>query len=95
MAIKNDLALQFFSVLLDVIVLHHDNIHIHFIEKLVEVNYLVLYNFLVCKERGHKSSMDEQGDVPEYRASDSVGLSRISSTSPCKSIHRNQHNNYR
>ena len=49
-AIKNDFALEFVPVLFDVVVLNHNDNHINFIEELVEVKNLVLYDFFVCEE---------------------------------------------
>ena len=50
MAIQNYFTLQLVPVLLNVIVLHHDNHHIHLAEELVEVQNLVLHNGLVGEE---------------------------------------------
>ena len=50
MAIKNDLALQFVPVLLNMIMLYHDDNHINLIEELVETEYLVLHNLLLGEE---------------------------------------------
>ncbi len=50
MAIQNDLALEFVPVLLDVVVLDHNDHHIHLGEELVEVENLVLDNLLLGEE---------------------------------------------
>ena len=50
-AVEDDLAFQLVPVLLDVVVLHHDDHHIHLAEELVEVKNLVLDNLLLGKER--------------------------------------------
>ena len=50
MTIQNHLPFQFAPVLLDVIVLDHDNDHIHFIQELVKVKNLVRHNGLVGEE---------------------------------------------
>ena len=50
MAIKNNLALQLIPVLLDVVVLHHDDNHIYLIEELIKVQNLVLHNLLLSEE---------------------------------------------
>ena len=48
--VKDDFALQFVPILLDVVVLHHDNHHICLVEELVEIRVLVGGNLLVLKE---------------------------------------------
>ena len=50
MAIQNHLALKFVPVLLDVVVLDHNDHHIHLGEELVEVENLVLDNLLLGEE---------------------------------------------
>ena len=47
MAIQDDLTLQFIPILLDLIVFHHDNHHVHIVEELVEVVELVLHDILL------------------------------------------------
>ena len=48
--IQNHLALQLVPVLPDVIMFHHDNHHINFIEELVKIQNLVLDNLLAGEE---------------------------------------------
>ena len=50
MAVENDLVFQLVPVLLDMVVLDHDDYHLYFIEELVEVQNLVLHNLLLCEE---------------------------------------------
>ena len=50
MAVEDDLALEFVPVLLDVVVLDHDDHHIHLVEELVEIQDLVLHQFFVREE---------------------------------------------
>ena len=50
MAVENDLALQLIPILLNVIVLDHNDHHIHLIEELVKVQNLVLDELLVGEE---------------------------------------------
>ena len=50
MAIQNHFAFQFVPVLLDVVVFHHDDHHIHLAEELVEVENLVWHQSLVGEE---------------------------------------------
>ena len=50
MAIQNDLAFKFVPILLDVVVLDHNDHHIHLGEELVEVENLVLDDFFLSKE---------------------------------------------
>ena len=49
-AIQDDLALELVPVLLDVVVLDHNDDHIHFVQEPVEVEDLVLHDFLVGEE---------------------------------------------
>ena len=49
-AIENNLAFQFVPVLFDVVVLHHDNYHVNFIQELIKVQDLVLHDFLLGEE---------------------------------------------
>ena len=51
MAIKDDLPLQFVPILLNMVVLHHDDHHIHLVEELVKIKNLVLYNLFLSEER--------------------------------------------
>ena len=50
MTIENDLALQLVPILLDMVVLDHNDHHFHLAEELVEVQYLVLHNLLLGEE---------------------------------------------
>ena len=50
MAIQDDLPLQLVPVLLDVVVLDHDDDHVHLAQELVEVQDLVLHDLLVGEE---------------------------------------------
>ena len=49
-AVEDDLALELVPVLLDVVVLDHDDDHIDLVEELVEVEDLVLHDLLVGEE---------------------------------------------
>ena len=49
-AIQDDLALELPPILLDVVVLDHDDDHVHFVEEPVEVEDLVLHDLLVSEE---------------------------------------------
>lgn len=49
-AVEDDLALQFVPILLDLVVLDHDDYHVNIVEELVEVRELVLGNLLVFEE---------------------------------------------
>ena len=51
MAVQNDLAFQLVPILLDVVVLDHDDHHVNLVEELVEVENLVGNDFLVGEER--------------------------------------------
>ena len=51
MTVQNHLAFQFVPILLDVIMLYHDDHHINLGEELIEVQNLVLHNLLLRKER--------------------------------------------
>ena len=51
MAIQNHLIFQLVPVLLDMVMFHHDDHHVDFVEELVEVKDLVRDNLLVGKER--------------------------------------------
>ena len=51
MAIQNHLIFQLVPVLLDMVMFHHDDHHVDFVEELVEVKDLVRDNFLFSKER--------------------------------------------
>ena len=50
MTIKNDFALQLIPILFNVVVLHHNNNHIHLIEELVKIQNLVLDNLLAGEQ---------------------------------------------
>ena len=50
MAIQDNLTLQLVPILLNMVVLHHNDYHIHFIQELVEIQNLVLDNLLLGKE---------------------------------------------
>ena len=50
MAIQHHFAFQLVPVLLDVVVLHHDDHHVHLREELVEVEELVLHDGLLGEE---------------------------------------------
>ena len=50
MAVENHLTLQFVPILLNMVVLHHNDNHIHLIEELVKVQNLVLDNLLLSEE---------------------------------------------
>jgi len=49
-AIENHFALQLIPVLLDMVVLDHNDHHIHFVKEMVEVENLALYNLLASEE---------------------------------------------
>ena len=51
MAIQNNLTFQLVPVLLDMVVLHHDDHHVNFIQELIKVQNLVLHDFFVGEER--------------------------------------------
>ena len=51
MAIQHNFALQLIPILLDMVMLDHDNHHIHFVKELVEIQDLVLDNLLLGEER--------------------------------------------
>ncbi len=50
MTVKNHLATKLIPVLIDVVVLYHDDYHIDFIQKLVKIKNLVRQNGLVGEE---------------------------------------------
>lgn len=50
MAVEDDLAFEFVPILLDVVMLDHDDHHIHFAEELIEIENLIGYNFFVGEE---------------------------------------------
>ena len=47
MAIQNHLAFQLIPILLDVVVLHHNDHHVHLGEELVKIENLIRHNLLV------------------------------------------------
>ena len=49
-AVKYYLAFQLVPILLDMVVLHHDNHHVHLIKELIEIQNLVLHNLLLSEE---------------------------------------------
>ena len=49
--IKNNLALQFIPILLDMVVLNHNNNHIEILQELVKVIILVFSNLVSFEER--------------------------------------------
>lgn len=51
MTVEHDLALELIPVLFEVVVLDHDNHHVHMGEEVVEVEDLVFHNLLVGEER--------------------------------------------
>ena len=50
MAVEHHFPFQLVPVLLDVVVLHHDDDHVHLREELVEVEELVLHDGLLGEE---------------------------------------------
>ena len=50
MAIQDHLTLQLVPILLDMVVFHHNNNHIYLVQELVEVQNLVLHDFLLSEE---------------------------------------------
>ena len=49
-AVENNLAFQLIPILLDVIMFHHDNNHIHIVDELIKVVELILGNLMVFQE---------------------------------------------
>lgn len=49
-AVEHNLAFEFVPILLDVVVLDHDDHHVNLLEELVEVKNLVFHNLLVGEE---------------------------------------------
>lgn len=49
--VEDDLAFQFVPVLLDMVVLHHNNHHVYIIKELIKVAKLILCNLLIFQER--------------------------------------------
>lgn len=49
-AVENNLAFQLVPILLDVVMLHHNDDHINFAKELVKIKDLVFHNLLVGKE---------------------------------------------
>ena len=50
MTVEDDFALEFIPILLDVIMLHHDDNHVNLIQELIEVEDLILHDFLLSEE---------------------------------------------
>lgn len=50
MAIQNHLSFQFIPILLNMVVLHHDDNHVDLAQELVKVKNLVRHNLLIGEE---------------------------------------------
>ena len=50
MTVEDNLALQLVPILFDMVMLNHNDYHIHLIQELVEVQNLILHDFFVSKE---------------------------------------------
>lgn len=61
MAIQNHLALEFIPVLFDVVVLNHNDHHIHLVKELIEVENLVLDDCFLGEER--VEGLERTGEV--------------------------------
>ena len=49
-AVEDDLSFQLVPALLDMVVLHHDNHHVHIVEELIEIAELVFGYLLMLQE---------------------------------------------
>lgn len=51
MAIKDNLTFKFIPILLNMVMLYHNNNHINLIKELIEVKNLILHNLFLGKKR--------------------------------------------